>query len=55
MWVMCVSSENSSAKENVEIVYREGGESFQAIIEKLFKQYINTGSYLSDKDGTDDG
>jgi len=53
---MCVSEENSSTKENVESIYKEGGESFQAIIEKLFKQYIKTGSYLSEQGArTDDG
>ena len=40
---------NLPAKEDVEIIYKKDGESFQKLIEKMFKAQIRTGSYPSNK------
>ena len=57
MSVLKENSENSSTKkqkeskeENLEVVYKEDGECFQTVIERLFIQHIKTGSYLSNKE-----
>lgn len=39
----------NSSNDKVEVVYSSGEYDFQSLIEKAFKIYLKTGSYLSDK------
>ncbi|MDR0862519.1 MAG: hypothetical protein LBN30_07105 [Oscillospiraceae bacterium] len=43
------------AAEEVETVFREDGESFQAVIERAFRLHIKSGGYASVGAGEDDG
>jgi len=39
----------NSSNDKVEVVYSSSEHDFQSLIEKAFKIYLKTGSYLSDK------